>query len=168
MRITAKIDYAVRGCLELATTYDGGFVKAESVATAQQIAAPFMLSILGDLRGAGLVESRRGADGGYRLARDPATISVADVIRAIDGPLANIAGVQPEDVDYQGASAHLRETWVALRVAMRTVLEHVTLADVASGDLPPAATDMLAKADAWVTRPLPGAVPAAEHPDPLT
>lgn len=157
MRITAKIDYAVRGCLELTTTYDAGYAKADQIATAQQIPAPFMLSILGDLRGAGLVESRRGAEGGYRLARDPGTVTIADVIRAIDGPLANIAGVQPEDVDYRGASAHLRETWVALRVAMRTVLEHVTLRDVATGKLPPAATDMLALPEAWVTRPLPRA-----------
>ena len=129
---------------------------AQELTERVRLELPTVSKLLKQLASAGLIESFRGVNGGYRLARDPATISVADVIRAIDGPLANIAGVQPEDVDYQGSSAHLRETWVALRVAMRTVLEHVTLADVASGNLPPAATDMLAKPDAWVTRPLPG------------
>lgn len=156
MRVTAKIDYAVRGCLELAAHRADGMLKADQIATAQQIPAAFMLSILGDLRTAGLVESRRGADGGYRLALDPAEISVADVIRAIDGPLANIAGVQPEDVDYRGASAHLRDTWVALRVAMRSVLEATSLADVVAGKLPAVALELLSHDDAWVTRPLPG------------
>lgn len=156
MRVTAKTDYAVRGCLELASHRADGMLKADQIAAAQQIPGAFMLSILGDLRAAGIVESRRGADGGYRLALDPADVALADVIRAIDGPLASIAGVQPEDVDYRGASVHLRDAWVALRVAMRSVLEATTLADVVAGDLPEVARELLSHDDAYVTRPLPG------------
>lgn len=156
MRVTAKTDYAVRGCLELAAHRADGMLKADQIATAQQIPSAFMLSILGDLRTAGIAESPRGADGGYRLALDPAEIAIADVIRAIDGPLANIAGVQPEGVDYCGASEHLRHAWVALRVAMRSVLEATTLADVVAGTLPEVTRELLSHDDAYVTRPLPG------------
>ena len=153
MRITAKIDYAVRACVELAVAYDEGFVTAERVGKAQGIPGSFLLGILNQLRRSGLVESRRGADGGFHLAADPARIAVADVIRAIDGPLANIAGVQPEDTSYAPSAAALRQTWVALRVAMRSVLETVTVAEIASGTLPDDVARLVGDSEAWVTRP---------------
>ncbi|KZM37229.1 RrF2 family transcriptional regulator [Oerskovia enterophila] len=153
MRITAKIDYAVRACVELAVAYDEGFVTAERVGKAQGIPGSFLLGILNQLRRSGLVESRRGADGGFHLAADPARIAVADVIRAIDGPLANIAGVQPEDTSYAPSAAALQQTWVALRVAMRSVLEQVTIADIASGELPDDVARLVGDSEAWVTRP---------------
>ncbi|GAA3226562.1 RrF2 family transcriptional regulator [Oerskovia jenensis] len=153
MRITAKIDYAVRACVELAVAYDEGFVTAERVGKAQRIPGSFLLGILNQLRRSGLVESRRGAEGGFRLAADPARIAVADVIRAIDGPLANVAGVQPEDTSYAASAAALQQTWVALRVAMRSVLEHVTIADLASGTLPDDVAHLVGDSEAWVTRP---------------
>lgn len=155
MRISAKVDYAVRASIELAAAYDSGYAKADAIAVAQQIPAPFLVSILNQLRLSGVVISRRGADGGYRLSVPPTSLSIADVIRAVDGPLANIAGVQPEDVEYPGNASALRDTWVALRVAIRTVLEAVTLADVVAGELPGEATDLLELDDAWTTRPRP-------------
>lgn len=153
MRITAKIDYAVRGCVELAAAYDEGFVKADVVAEAAGVPQPFLLGILQQLRLSGLVMSRRGAEGGYRLAVDPAQIAIADVIRAVDGPLANIAGVQPERVEYSGNATSLRDAWIALRVAMRSVLENITLADLVEGRLPDGARELLADESAWATRP---------------
>jgi Rrf2 family protein len=153
MRISAKIDYAVRASAELAAAEPGRWMNAESIGTAQGIPTAFLLNILSTLRSAGLVESRRGVDGGYRLARPADQIFVADVIRAIDGPLANVAGSLVEDVSYTGAAASLRETWVALRVAMRRVLEDVSLAALIAGDLPPHVVEMLSEGDSWVTRP---------------
>lgn len=157
MRISAKTDYAVRAAAELATAEPGTWVKAETVSTAQDIPAAFLVSILSELRVHGLVESRRGAEGGYRLAADAHSIHVADVIRAVDGPLANIAGVHVEDVAYTGAAELLRDTWIALRVTMRGVLEHVSLADLVAGSLPPHVQALVAGPDAWTTRPRPGA-----------
>lgn len=151
MRISAKTDYAVRAAAELAAAGEG-WVKTDSVAQTQGIPLPFLLNILAELRTAGLVQSRRGAEGGYRLARPATEVSVADVIRAVDGPLANIAGARPEDVDYSGAASALRPTWVALRATMRAVLENVTLADLASGTLPDNVTGWIADEDAWVAR----------------
>ncbi|ACZ30996.1 transcriptional regulator, BadM/Rrf2 family [Xylanimonas cellulosilytica DSM 15894] len=154
MRITAKIDYAVRLCVELAARYDGGgYAKSDELATAQQIPANYVLGILNSLKQTGLVETRRGADGGARLASDPAQIAVADVIRAIDGPLASVGGRNVEDVSYPGSSAPVRDVWVALRCAMRSVLEVVTLADVLAGAMPAPVQELLATDDAWRTRP---------------
>ena len=153
MRITAKIDYAVRACVELAVAHDEGFVTAERIGKAQRIPGSFLLGILNQLRRSGLVESRRGAEGGFRLAAHPSRIAVADVIRAIDGPLANIAGVQPEDTSYAPSAATVQQTWVALRVAMRSVLENVTVADLASGTLPDDVAHLVGDSEAWVTRP---------------
>jgi len=153
MRITAKIDYAVRACVELAVAHDEGFVTAERIGKAQRIPGSFLLGILNQLRRSGLVESRRGAEGGFRLAAHPSRIAVADVIRAIDGPLANIAGVQPEDTSYAPSAATVQQTWVALRVAMRSVLENVTVADLASGALPDGVAHLVGDSEAWVTRP---------------
>ena len=152
MRISAKTDYAVRAAAELAASDPGVWVKTETVADRQGIPLPFLLNILAELRTAGLVQSRRGAEGGYRLAAAADEIAVADVIRAVDGPLANIAGDRPEDVEYAGAAVALRDVWIALRATMRTVLEGVTLADVAAGSLPGPLADLLADDDVWRAR----------------
>lgn len=152
MRISAKTDYAVRAAAELAARGEEGWIKTESVATAQQIPLAFLLNILAELRTAGLVQSRRGVDGGYRLARASTDITVADVIRAVDGPLANIAGARPEDMEYGGAATALRDTWVALRATMRSVLESVTLDDLAHNRLPEQVTGHLTDDDVWRAR----------------
>jgi Rrf2 family protein len=115
---------------------EGAPVKGDRLAQAQQIPPKFLESILGDLRQAALVRSQRGAEGGYWLARPGAEITVADVIRAVEGPIAHIRGVRPEDVEYAGSAGELRNLWIALRANMRAVLEHVTLADLARGELP--------------------------------
>jgi Rrf2 family protein len=152
VRISAKTDYAVRAAAELAASEPGVWVKTETVADRQGIPLPFLLNILAELRTAGLVQSRRGAEGGYRLAAAADEIAVADVIRAVDGPLANIAGDRPEDVEYAGAAVALRDVWIALRATMRTVLEGVTLADIASGKLPTPLAELLADDDVWRAR----------------
>lgn len=137
MRVSAKADYAIRASIELAVAEDEGApVKGDRIAQAQGIPIKFLENILGDLRQAGLVRSQRGADGGYWLARPAAEITVADVIRAVEGPIAHVRGVRPEDVEYSGSAAPLRELWIALRANMRAVLETATLADLARGKLP--------------------------------
>lgn len=136
MRITAKVDYAVRAMVALAARDSDAPVAAESIASDQEIPVAFLLKILADLRTARLVGSRRGALGGYVLARDPAEVSVADVIRAVEGPLADVRGTPPEDISYPGASAALRDVWLATRVALREVLEETMIAHIARGDLP--------------------------------
>jgi len=152
VRISAKTDYAIRAALELAAAPADAWIKTESVAERQGIPLPFLLNILAELRTAGLVQSRRGADGGYRLARPAATIQLAEIIRAIDGPLANIAGEVPENVAYQGAATALRDVWIALRARMRMVLESVNLADAAAGNLPDEVRDVLKDEDVWQVR----------------
>lgn len=152
MRISAKTDYAVRAAAELAAAPEGQWVKTENVSNAQDIPLPFLLNILAELRTAGLVRSRRGVDGGYQLARPGSAVTVADVIRAVDGPLANIAGSRPEDLAYSGAAKALRDTWVALRATMRQVLERVTVADLAAGNLPDDVRSLLVDDDAWQAR----------------
>ena len=152
MRISAKTDYAIRATAELAAAPEYAWVKTESVANAQNIPLPFLLNILAELRTAGIVRSRRGVDGGYQLARPAAMISVADVIRAIDGPLASIAGARPEEMEYPGTAVALRDTWVALRATMRSVLEAVTLAHLVQGKLPPEVRALLTADDAWQAR----------------
>ena len=150
MRTTAKADYAVRAAVELAAV--GGLANAEQIAQAQEIPLNFLENILRDLRRAGIVESRRGQAGGYALARPPDEISIADVIRAVEGPLANVRGQAPEVLAYRGAAAKLQDVWVALRANVRSVLEGVTLADVARGELPPHVDELTRDADAWVRR----------------
>jgi Rrf2 family protein len=135
VRISAKADYAVRAAAELAAAGDE-LLKGEAIAAAQGIPQNFLENILTDLRHAGLVKSQRGADGGYRLARPAAEISVADVIRAVDGPLAAVRGEAPEDVRYAGAAAPLQDVWIAVRANLRAVVEHVSLADLAAGRVP--------------------------------
>ena len=152
MRTTAKAEYAVRAAVELAAVGRGEPVKAEQIAEAQSIPLNFLENILAELRRAGIVESRRGAAGGYLLARPADAISLADVIRAVEGPLANVRGMSPDTLEYEGSAARLRDVWVALRASVRSVLEQVTLADVASGELPPQIVELTQAADAWVRR----------------
>jgi len=151
MRTTAKADYAVRAAVELAASGDGP-VTAEHLAEAQQIPVNFLENILLDLRRAGIVESRRGAAGGYLLAKPAKDIVLADVVRAVEGPLASVRGLSPDALDYDGSAEALRDVWVALRSAVRSVLEHVTLADVATGKLPAQITKLTREPDAWVRR----------------
>lgn len=130
MRVSAKVDYALRAMLELAAA--GGLVKGEQLATAQGIPQKFLESILIDLRHAELVTSRRGVDGGYALGRPAGEITIADVIRAVEGPIATVRGVRPDDVRYEGVARALAAVWIDLRAAMRGVLEETTLADIVS------------------------------------
>jgi Rrf2 family protein len=151
MRISAKVDYAVRAAIELAVAGDR-LTKAEAIARAQDIPPKFLENILGDLRQGGLVRSQRGAEGGYRLARPPGDITVADVIRVVEGPMASVRGGRPEDVEYAGSAEPLRRVWIAVRAALRQVNERVTLADLASGRLPADVEALTRPKDAWVTR----------------
>jgi len=152
MRTTAKADYAVRAAVELAAAGAGDPVKAEQISEAQSIPLNFLENILAELRRGGIVESRRGAAGGYLLARPAEEITVADVIRAVEGPLANVRGVSPDLLEYQGSAECLRDVWVALRANVRGVLEQVTLADIAKGELPPFIAELTQAPDAWLRR----------------
>ena len=152
MRVSAKADYAIRAMVELAAAGEGP-VKAERIAQAQEIPLKFLENIMGDLRQGGLVRSQRGADGGYWLARPAAAITLADVIRAVEGPLANVRGRRSEEVEFVGSAAPLREVWVAVRASLRAVLEETTLADVAGNELPPAVRELVADPEAWAPHP---------------
>jgi Rrf2 family protein len=152
VRISAKADYAVRAAVELAAAPDEKPVKAERIATAQNIPLNFLENILGELRHAGIVRSHRGAEGGFRLAKPADQVSIADIIRAVEGPLASVRGGPPEETSYPGPSAALPRVWIAVRANLRQVVEHVSVADVAGGSLP-ASIDRLAEdPEAWVTR----------------
>ena len=151
MKVSAKADYAVRAAVELAAA-GAGPVKGDRVARAQEIPLNFLENILVDLRNAGLVASKRGADGGYWLARPAEEITLADVIRAVDGPLANVRGVRPEALVFAGSAEPLRDVWVAVRASLRGVLEQVTLADLAAGRLPGNVRELAADPDAWSPR----------------
>src|SRR6188472_3186948 len=148
MRVSAKVDYALRACAELAAAGEGP-IKGERLSQAQEIPLKFLENILLDLKHAGLVQSQRGAEGGYWLARDPAEISLADVIRAVEGPIANVRGERPEQVEYSGAAEPLRDVWIAVRANLRAVLERVTVADVAAGRLPEEISSLAADPEAW-------------------
>jgi len=148
MRVSAKVDYAVRAGAELAAAGDGP-VKGERIAQAQEIPLKFLENILLDLKHAGLVQSQRGAEGGYWLAKPADEISLADVIRAVEGPIANVRGLRPEQVEYVGAAEQLRDAWIAVRANLRAVLETVTLADLAAGRLPDEVAAIAADPDAW-------------------
>jgi Rrf2 family protein len=150
MRVSAKVDYAVRAGAELAAASGTGPLKGEAISMAQGIPLKFLENILLDLKHAGLVQSQRGAEGGYWLAKEPAEISVADVIRAVEGPIANVRGERPEQVEYAGSAEALREVWIAVRGNLRAVLETVTLADVAAGALPDNVRRIAADPDAWL------------------
>ena len=151
MYISAKVDYAVRALCTLADA-EGQAVTAESLATAQGLPAKFLESILNDMRRAGLLLSQRGAEGGYRLSRSPKEISVADVIRPLDGPLAEVRGLRPEAANYEGSAEHLRDVWVAVRASLRQVLDQVTIADIVSGDLPRPVRKLTSDPEAWLSR----------------
>ena len=151
MRVSAKTDYALRAAVELAAAGGDAPVKGERLATSQSIPLRFLENILLQLRHAGIVESRRGAEGGYKLDRPAEDITLADVIRAIDGPLAGVSGQRPETLDFKGRSEPLREVWVAVRASLRGVLEQVTLADVAAGELPDNVRALTSEPDAWVS-----------------
>src|SRR5664279_2775929 len=131
MRISAKADYAVRAAVELAAAADEKPIKAERIATAQGIPLNFLENILGELRHAGVVRSHRGAEGGFRLAKPAEEVTVADVIRAVEGPLASVRGGPPEDSNYNGAAETLPQVWIAVRANLRKVVERVTIADLA-------------------------------------
>ena len=131
MRVSAKVDYALRAMTELAAT-SPSLMTGEQIATAQKIPPKFLESILAQLRNGGLVASQRGAEGGYRLAKPAEEISIADVIRELEGPIATVRGVRPDELEYAGAAAGLRDVWLELRTHMRDVLEHTTLADLAA------------------------------------
>jgi Rrf2 family protein len=148
VRVSAKVDYALRAVIELAASGDGP-VKGERIAQAQEIPLKFLENILGDLRHAGVVRSQRGVDGGYWLARPAEEITVAEVVRAVEGPIANVRGVGPEQVEYAGSAEPLRDVWIAVRANLRAVLEQVTIADLASGDLPLSVEELTSNPDAW-------------------
>ena len=151
MRISARADYAMRAAVELAAA-GGGPVKGEALATTQGIPPKFLENILGDMRHARLIRSQRGAEGGYWLARPAEEITVADIVRAVEGPLATVRGEPPEDVKYGGAAEQLQQVWIAVRKSIRDVTENVTVADIASGKLPSAIAAMARDPEAWITR----------------
>jgi Rrf2 family protein len=152
VRVSARADYAIRALLELAAAAGGAPIRAEAVARAQAMPTKYVENLLGDLRRARFVVSQRGNEGGFRLARPASDISLADVIRAIDGPLAGVRGEAPEAVSYPGAAESLRDVWIALRASMRSVLETTTLADVATGNLPKPVRGWLKDPAAWSRR----------------
>ena len=147
MRLSARVDYALRAAVELAAA--GAPRTVEQLAVAQDIPNKYLESILGELRRGGLLRSQRGPEGGYRLARPAAQISIADVIRALDGELANVRGSRRENLEYVGAAAPLQEVWIALRASERAILEGVTLAHVAQAKLPAAVAALVANPAAW-------------------
>lgn len=148
MRLSARVDYALRATVELAAAGDSP-VTATRLAEVQQIPPKFLENILAQLRRAGLVRSQRGPEGGYWLARDPAKIALADIIRAIDGPLLGVRGERPEHVGYQGAARSLQQVWIALRASERSILEEVSLAHVAGGRLPERVRNLTEDPHAW-------------------
>jgi Rrf2 family protein len=151
VRISAKADYAIRAVVELAAVAATDPAKGEQLAAAQRIPLRFLLNILQDLKRAGIVESQRGSDGGYRLARPAHTIPLADIIRAVEGPLAQVGDARPEDLEYPGPAKALGEVWIAVRANLRAVLEEVTVADVSEGTLPRTVRDLLRDPEAWVS-----------------
>jgi Rrf2 family protein len=151
VKVTAKADYAVRATLELATV-DNGLIKGEQIARSQQIPLKFLENILIDLRHAGLVHAQRGAEGGYRLAKSPADVTIGEVIRAVEGPLASVRGEPPESVSYDGAAEHLQTVWIAVRASLRSVLDDLTLAEVVEGRLPQKVQRLTEPPDAWLRR----------------
>ena len=150
MQIPAKTDYAIRALLTLAASDVS--VSAEHLAQEQDLPAKFLGAILSDLRRGGLVSSQRGPEGGFKLARDADQISIADVVRVVSGPMAGVRGMRPETLEYECDAQYLREVWIAVRGALREVLEHVTLGQTLRGELPDAVTRFTTESDSWVTR----------------
>jgi Rrf2 family protein len=152
MHVTAKADYAVRAVVELAAGSQDSPRKVDEVAQAQGIPLSFLENILTQLRSAGIVRSQRGPEGGYWLARPAAEVNLAQVIRAVEGPLVGVRGQRPEEIEYEGSAESLQQVWIALRSNLRKVLEHVTIADVASGKLPKEIVTLTREEEAWTTR----------------
>ena len=155
MRISSKVDYAVRAAAELAVrspTRQDRPTTGDTLGEAQGIPTKYLENILAELRRSGIVGSRRGAEGGYWLARPAAEVTLADIIRAVEGPLADVRGEAPEALEYTGPARPLERVWVATRASLRNVLEHVTLADLVSDDLPIGVTALLDQPDAWSRR----------------
>jgi Rrf2 family protein len=148
MRVSAKADYAVRAAVELAAAEEGP-IKGERLANAQDIPLQFLEHILLELKHSGIVRARRGAKGGYWLARPADEVTVADVVRAVEGPIADVQSTPPEAIKYEGNAESLREVWVAVRASLRSVLEQVTLADLVSGELPAIVGELTAAPEAW-------------------
>lgn len=151
VHISAKADYAVRALLDLAEAGDERRTAAKLVES-QGLPRKFLEAILNELRKAGIVSGRRGFDGGFALARPAAEITLADVLRAVDGPLAEVRGMRPEQAAYTGSAQHLGEVWVAVRASLRAVLEHVTVEDLLQERLPAVITDRTSNPDAWLAR----------------
>ena len=151
MRISAKVDYAVRASLELAAA-GGDPIKGEAIADAQDIPLKFLENILGELKHTGIVASRRGAQGGYWLAKDPDDVTLADIVRAVEGPLATVRGQGPESLSYKGEAEPLQKIWIALRANIREVMEDTSLADVIGEELPQALRELSEPAEAWSQR----------------
>jgi Rrf2 family protein len=152
MHVTAKADYAVRAIVELAESSKESPRKVDDIAQAQSIPVSFLENILTQLRSAGVVRSQRGPEGGYWLAREPEDVNLADIIRAVEGPLVGVRGQRPEELEYGGSSESLKQVWIALRANLRKVLEHVTVADVAAGELPEEVLALTREEEAWQTR----------------
>lgn len=149
MRVTAKSDYALRALIEIARRDDGGPVSAEELGRLQDIPHGFLQAILADLRRAGILVAQRGQSGGWRMNKDPEQVSVADVIRAVDGPLVSIYGLRPEAVEYNDSAAVLQHVWIASRRSLRDVLENVSVRQLADGKLPRSVSSRTADEDAW-------------------
>jgi Rrf2 family protein len=152
VRISAKADYAVRAAIFLADESSSGPLKAEAIARSQEIPLKFLLNILSDLKRGRIVTSHRGTQGGFQLARPASEITVADVIRAVEGPLASVHEILPEDVHYPAPSESLQQVWIAVRASLRSVLEAVTIADLRSGSLPESILTLNANPEAWTVR----------------
>jgi Rrf2 family protein len=152
MHVTAKADYAVRAVIELADSAQDSPRKVDEVARAQSIPVSFLENILTQLRSSGIVRSQRGPEGGYWLARPAEEVNLADIIRAVEGPLVGVRGQRPEEVEYAGSAESLQQVWVALRANLRNVLENVTVADVAEGKLPKNVLALTRAEEAWQTR----------------
>ena len=152
MHVTAKADYAVRAVVELASSSQDSPRKVDEVAQAQGIPVSFLENILTQLRSAGIVRSQRGPEGGYGLAKPAAEVNLAQIIRAVEGPLVGVRGQRPEEIEYVGSAESLQQVWVALRANLRKVLEHVTVAEVAAGKLPKDVLALTRQEEAWQTR----------------
>ncbi|MEP9363273.1 Rrf2 family transcriptional regulator [Nocardioides sp. CN2-186] len=149
MRVSAKSDYALRALIEMASREDGRAVSAEELGRRQEIPHGFLQAILADLRRAGVVMSQRGQSGGWRMGRPATEVSVADVIRAVDGPLVSVYGLRPEAVTYNETADVLQHVWIAARYSLRDVFEQVSIQQLADGALPDAVTSRTASEDAW-------------------
>jgi Rrf2 family protein len=151
VQISARGDYAVRAALSLAASYPA-LMSAQAIAADQDMPRKFLEAVLADLRRAGVVRAQRGAEGGYALAQPPHDVTVGGILRAVDGPLAGVRGLRPEETRYVGAAAHLPDLWVAVRAAVRDVVDEVSLAALLSGKMPARVRKLITRPDAWQPR----------------